>query len=58
MTPQRINGGEHSPQSTFKVSYKLEEEITIEVEDDATADQWKGTFSAEYIQGASYFNCR
>jgi len=29
---------------------KLKEVMTIEVEDDATADQWKGTFSAEYIQ--------
>ena len=30
---------------------KLKEVMTIEVEDDATADQWKGTFTADYIQG-------
>ena len=31
---------------------KLKEQaMSIEVEDGATADQWKATFSAEYIQG-------
>ena len=30
---------------------KRKEAMTIEVEDGATADQWKATFSADYIQG-------
>ena len=51
MVDYRFRGYDYHVTLSVGDEKRKEEAMTIEVEDSATADQWRATFSADYIQG-------